>query len=367
VCRECGAEEKNYAAGRCARCVLAERLQELADGGDRQAVARLEPYLDALREGSRPWSVLNWMGVSAGYRTLAGLVRGELELSHDGLDTVGRGQSTSYLRAALVSTDVLPARFEHTAMLDAFVRARIGGLAEGEDRTQLRAFAIWQAGHDLHRRERHGLTTRSSHKAVRTQISVAADLIGWLHADGLTLRSLRQQHLDLWLAEGSSTRRWIRAFLKWAHRGGLVPALEVPAHEPRNHTDPLDAEQRLRIVGTLLTTESVDLRDRVAGSLLLIFAQPVTRIAKLTIDDILMTIVPSGSGSAAIPSSSLNRSEHLPSSSNTSGQASRQPPPATVPNGSSRAFGSTRRSTPSSCAGVCNDWGSPPGPPAPLR
>jgi hypothetical protein len=96
VCRECGAEEKNYAAGRCARCVLAERLQELADGGDRQAVARLEPYLDALREGPRPWSVLNWMGVSAGYLTLAGLVRGELELSHEGLDTASRGQSTSY-------------------------------------------------------------------------------------------------------------------------------------------------------------------------------------------------------------------------------------------------------------------------------
>jgi hypothetical protein len=131
------------------------------------------------------------------------------------------------------------------------------------------------------------LTTRSSHKAVRTQISVAADLIGWLHADGLTLRSLRQEHLDLWLAEGSSTRRWIRAFLKWAHRGGLVPALQTPAPEPRGHTDPLYGEQRLRIVGTLLTNESMDLRDRVAGSLLLIFAQPITRIAKLTIDDIV--------------------------------------------------------------------------------
>jgi hypothetical protein len=286
VCRECGAEEKNYAAGRCARCVLAERLRELADGGDRRAVERLEPYLDAMRDGPRPWSVLNWMRGS-GYRTLAELVRGERELSHEGLDTVNRGQSTSYLRAAFVSTGVLAARYEHTANLDAFIRTRIGGLAEGEDRAQLRAFAIWEAGHDLHRRERRGLTTRSSHKAVRTQIRVAADLIEWLHADGLTLRSLRQQHLDRWLAEGSSTRRWIRAFLKWAHRSGLVPALQAPAPEPRSHTDPLDGEQRLRIVGTLLTNESLDLRDRVAGSLLLIFAQPVTRIAKLTIDDIV--------------------------------------------------------------------------------
>lgn len=286
TCRECGAEEQNYAAGRCARCVLTQRLRELADSGDERAVAQLEPYLQALVDGPRPWSVLNWISVSAGYDTLVELVHGELELSHEGLDSVKRGQSTTYLRAALVRTGALPARHEHTAKLDAFIRAQIARLPEGEDRAQLRAFAIWQLGHDLHSRERRGLTTRSSHKPVRTQITVAADLITSLHADGLTLRALRQQHLDRWLAEGASTRRWVRGFLTWAHRGGLLPALDAPRAEPRSHTDPLDGEERLRIVGALLTDGSLDLRDRVAGCLLLIFAQPLTRITKLTVDDV---------------------------------------------------------------------------------
>jgi hypothetical protein len=91
VCRGCGAEDQNYADGRCARCVLAERLQLLADPGDPRAVERLAPYLAALRDGAKPRSVLSWMTGSDGYRTLGELARGEVELSHEGLDSVRRG------------------------------------------------------------------------------------------------------------------------------------------------------------------------------------------------------------------------------------------------------------------------------------
>lgn len=252
VCRACGAEEQNYADGRCARCILAERLQTLADGGDPRALERLAPYLAALRDGPKPWSVLNWMTVSAGYRTLAELTRGELELSHEGLDTVERGQSTAYLRAALVRAGVLPARDEQTAKLDVFIRAQAVRVPEGEARTQLRAFATWEVQHDLKRRERRDQTTRASERLARAQISVAAELITWLHAHGMTLRDLRQEHLDHWIADGSTYRRRIRAFLTWTRRGGLLPALDAPRAKPRRHTDPLDADQRLRLVGTLL-------------------------------------------------------------------------------------------------------------------
>jgi hypothetical protein len=286
VCRACGAEEQNYADGRCARCILAGRLDVLAAAGDPRAMERLAPYLTALREGAKPWSVLNWMTVSVGYQTLVDLTRGELELSHEGLDAVQRGQSTAYLRAALARAGVLPARHEQAAKLDAFIRAQAARLPDGEDRTRLRAFAVWQVQHDLKRRERRGQTTRASEKLARAQISVAVELISWLHAHGMTLRDLRQERLDRWLADGSTHRRRIRAFLAWARRGGLLPALDAQRAEPRRHTDPLDAEQRLRLVGALLDDDTFDLRDRVAGCLLLVFAQPVTRLVRLTVDDV---------------------------------------------------------------------------------
>lgn len=254
--------------------------------GDPRAVERLAPYLAALRDGAKPWSVLNWMTVSAGYCTLVELARGELELSHEGLDRVARGQSTAYLRAALIHAGVLAARQEQTAKLDAFIHAQTARLPDGEDRTRLRAFATWQVQHDLKRRERRGQTTRASGKLARTQISVAVELIAWLHTHGMTLRDLRQEHLDRWLAEGATTRRRIRAFLAWARRGGLLPALDAPWAQPRGHSAPLDPDQRLRLIGTLLADDTLDLRDRVAGCLLLVFAQPVTRLARLTVEDV---------------------------------------------------------------------------------
>jgi hypothetical protein len=70
-------------------------------------VERLEPYLEALKTGRRPRSVLDWIRRETGYATLRELVRGERELSHEALDQVDRRQSTTYLRAALVRHGVL--------------------------------------------------------------------------------------------------------------------------------------------------------------------------------------------------------------------------------------------------------------------
>jgi hypothetical protein len=37
------------------------------------------------------------------------------------------------------------------------------------------------------------------------------------------LEDLRQEHLDYWLAEGSSQRARIRIFIAWAARRGIAP------------------------------------------------------------------------------------------------------------------------------------------------
>lgn len=304
-CRSCGAADReNYADHRCGRCVLGERLDRLATDGDPDAIAQLQPYLSALRDGAQPWSVLNWMTVSRGYDTLRELVTGTVPLSHKALDDLDRGQSTRYLRAALVRHGALPSRNDADA-LTAWIAREVARLPESEDRTHLRAFATWQVQHDLQRRAQRGQTTRSSHRLARTHIRVAAALICWLHARDLTLRDLRQEHLDRWLAEGASTRRRQRAFIAWARRGGIVGELHVPALTHRWPGDPLDDDRRLGIIRRLLTNTEIDLRDRVAGCLVLVFAQPISRLVLLRTDDI-MTVgatvtIRFGSENAEIP------------------------------------------------------------------
>jgi hypothetical protein len=286
VCVGCGAEDLNHSDRRCARCTLKRILDRLAAGGDPVAVSRLAPYLAALASGPQPWTTLKWMAYSRGYVTIVELASGARAISHRALDEVDRGMTTSFLRAALVSHGVLERRGEQTARLDRAAHAALPQLPPGEDRTRIRAFATWQLQHDLARRERRGQTTRTSARSSVSYMRAAVKLAQWAHERDLTLERLRQEDLDRWLAEGSAATVMIRPFLKWAHRGGLIAPLTAATPTVKQHTRPLDDDTRLASVRWLLTDEDLDLRDRVAGCLVLLYAQPVSRLLMLTTDHV---------------------------------------------------------------------------------
>lgn len=286
VCRDCGAEEQNHTGGRCARCTLAEVLRRLRADGAPDAVGRLEPYLKALGEGPQPSTTLKWMGYSAGFETVIEIAAGARELSHRALDDVNRGMTTSFLRAALVAHGVLESRPEQTAKFELAAGAVVRKLPASEDRAQIRAFSLWQVQHDLARRERHGQTTGKSGASSLRLVRAVVELAAWGDAHGLTLSQLRQEHLDQWLEQGSSSTAHIQPFLRWAARGALMPPLAADQKPARTHVEPMSNEQRLSLVRRLLNDSDVDLRDRVAGCLILIYAQPLTRVLSLRIDDV---------------------------------------------------------------------------------
>jgi hypothetical protein len=283
ACRRCGALERNYADGSCARCVLADRITQMRVSADPQALTRLEVFLAALGAAERPWSTLNWLDYGAGAPTLRHLLQGRLELSHETLDAAGR--VGTYLRGAFVEHGALPPRREADRITAAIDR-ELQRLRSGQDRTHVRTYAHWQVVHDLAAREQHGETTVSSQKYARTRVRVAVDLICWLHDRDLELRDLRQVHLDMWLSSGRSTRARIRPFLAWAQRGKLIPRLHAPVGLPLAAGRPSDSEQRLGTLRLLASDESLDPRDRVAGALVLLLAQPITRLLRLTPADV---------------------------------------------------------------------------------
>jgi len=184
--------------------------------------------------------------------------------------------TTSFLRAALVTHAVLEARPEQTAKFERAARATVRELPAGEDRSQVRAFALWQVQHDLVRRERRGETGEKSAQSSLRSVRAAAELCAWAAAQGLTLSQLRQEHLDFWLQNGSSTTANVGPFLKWIARGGLMASLNADRRSARTHVEPISSEDRLSVVRRLLHDDEVDLRDRVAGLLILIYAQPLT-------------------------------------------------------------------------------------------
>jgi hypothetical protein len=63
--------------------------------------------------------------------------------------------------------------------------------------------------------------------------------------------------------------------------------LSAPTLFAQAHTEPLESETRLRLVRRLLDDENVDLRDRGGGCLVLLYAQPVSRILIITSDRVI--------------------------------------------------------------------------------
>lgn len=286
VCRGCGAEKGNYADGLCPRCVLQARIEDLTQAGDPAAVAALSGYLAAFVATPNASSALNWMTCSSSYETLRELIAGAIPLTHETLDTVDRGMSTIYLRAELVHHGALPARPAQTATLAAFIARQLPRVPDGPDRLHLHAFATWKVQHDLSQAERRGSARPNSHQVAQKNIRVATDLLLWLSQHNIALHDLHQEHLDYWLADGSGDRRRVRAFIVWAVRTKITGPLTAPAPATKTHTDPLQAPERLELLRTLLTDDALDLRDRVAGCLVLLFAQHVSRIVFITIDEI---------------------------------------------------------------------------------
>ena len=267
------------------RCVLHASLRELKRTGDPAAIEALQGYLG----GPRRWrQAVDGAGMDAQQSQLPDAPRAgqwRPRAAHDALDTVDRGHSTTYLRAALVAHGALPERHQQAAALAAFIAREVLRVPDGQ-RLHLRTFATWKIQHNLGQAERGGHAKRSSYRYAFTQIHIAADLLLWLSQHTLTLQELHQEHLDYWLAEGSTQRTRIRTFILWARRRKIIGPLTALPFAAQQHVDPLDPRQRLQLLGRLLDHESLDLRDRVAGCLLLLFAQPISRIVLLTPNDV---------------------------------------------------------------------------------
>jgi hypothetical protein len=286
VCRQCGAEEQNYAAGRCGGCSLRARVEQLIATADPGVAQALGSYLAALASSSKPLSTLNWMTTSRGYRILRELLTGEIPLTHQALDEVDTTDTTRHLRAELVRHGALPARSERTAELALLIDREVLRVPEGPDRVHLRTFATWKVHHDLARKERQGTARRHSDMGARVKVRVAADLLVWLVEHELTLAGLEQEHLDWWLADGAEHRKRVRAFITWTVRHHITAPLTVLPPATRRHADPLDPDRRRALLKRLLADEQLDLRDRVAGLLIVVLSQRISHLVLLTGDDV---------------------------------------------------------------------------------
>ncbi len=216
---------------------------------------------------------------------LADLATGTTAISHAALDTHPRRRGADYLRHVLVAADVLPARDEGLARIEAWVATTLlSSVEQPQQRRLLHAYATWQVLRRLRRRASNNTTGRTPTAYSRTQLLVAARFLGWLDQRGLTLAQCHQGDVDNWLADGPAGYP-VRDFLGWAAEHHHCPDMLVPTLSRTTGTAS-DADQRWTLIARLLHDHTIELTDRVAGSLLLCYGQQLSRIAVMTTEQV---------------------------------------------------------------------------------
>ena len=113
-----------------------------------------------------------------------------------------------------------------------------------------------------------------------------SSLLEWLATHGLTLSSARQGDLEAWLAGGDAAhRREAGNFVRWAKQQKLT-SLDFAATKWGGPTQVIDTEARWEQARWLLHDETIKPEDRVAGLLVLLYAQRPAAISRLTLDHV---------------------------------------------------------------------------------
>jgi hypothetical protein len=287
TCCRCGTEGLLTSGRICERCALATRLAVVLDDGAGRVAPALLPLRQALLDMPRPCAGLAWLRNRPALDLLTALATGALDLTHEALAAWPGRQAAGHLRDLLTSTGILPGRDPHLAVFESWLHHRLESLAGHPHRGVLRRYATFDLLPRLRAAAPGALVTGSARYAARA-FTCGQAFCDWLQAAGISPGDLTQADLDRWHAAASrTTAKMTSGFLGFAMTEGSLPRLKLPAYPtPDPRTQPISQEQRLALIGRALTDSTGPARTRAAGLLVLLFAQPASRITRLTTGDI---------------------------------------------------------------------------------
>lgn len=285
ICIDCGVLQRLRHHGLCNRCACRQLLTELLSHG-----ATMQPHIVPIFEAlfaADSVGILNWLRKPEPREVLRVIGAAPSLVTHDFLDELGPPRSVAHIRGGLVASGVLPPRDEGMIALQNTIDAEIARLDNVAYARVVRSFATWHHLRRLRRRLGDEHVKFDQIVVVRREVKAAVDLLDWLTDRQVTLAECRHSDIDDWLTDGPWTRYLARTFLSWSTKNGHAPkGLKIPM-PPRDSVPPhIDADARWSLVRRLLHDESIDTVDRVGGLLILLYAQPLTRIVHLTVDQV---------------------------------------------------------------------------------
>jgi hypothetical protein len=263
----------------CHQCALRRALDQILPEQTTAPLQRLRTaILAAEPEATHSWLIRPRTG-----NLLAALHDGRMECTHAALDELPPGRDLQHLRALLVAAEVLPNDPHRLAdRLGEELAALLQQLPDTDRRT-VQSWLRWRVLAQLRRAADAGRDLTMAILNARATCPQVVAFVTTLHQAGRQLATCSQTDIDDWFATPPATRTRIRSFLTWLHRRGHVPkSLQLPPSRRGVADAPTDPEDRWAIARRLVHDDTLDIADRVAGALVVLYAQPVTRIVLLT-------------------------------------------------------------------------------------
>lgn len=283
-CRTCGEEDEPQRGGRCSRCCLRDLLDELLDAGHGIVNEQLLALREAISAQARPRSAIIWLRNPDVRQLLTDLASGRLPLVHDSFTGHRSPKTAMHLRDLFVEHGILDPIDRDIVLFEQWLEPVLAAVEDADHRALMLRFATWHHLRRMRTLSAAGRLRPGYINTSRQSITVAVEFLSFLATRGRDLQAAKQADIDTWLASGPTTRSTARTFVRWAIRHRLMPKLDFPYRTARA-TPVLAQEERLTLLRELVKNDPPrPLPYRAAGLLLLLYAQPINRIAELRID-----------------------------------------------------------------------------------
>jgi integrase len=292
-CLRCGTEAGMAKGGRrglsrlCGPCAVTWTAARLLDDGTGAIAPPLKPLADALAATPDAVPVLEWLNAPHIRDLLTHLATGKLALTHEALDAWPRPRTVPHLRNLLISCGVLPAADKQLLEFGAWLTRRLEALAGHPHLRLLRQFGLWHQLSRMRARAAAGPLRATAGQYARTRFTQAVTFLTWAADRGVWPSALTQADIDAYYAShGPHQREAGRAFLVWAIEHGHIPRrLDIPSPAP-SAGPAITQQRRLDLLRRFATGTDIPVRPRGAACLMLLYAQPLSRILRLTASDL---------------------------------------------------------------------------------
>ena len=181
----------------------------------------------------------------------------------------------------------LPPRDRRLADFQRWAAAKLDTIGDASHRRLLERFLRWR----LLRHLRSGGTTATPlghgpYQRAKQRLTVAIAFMAWLAGRGRHLGDCTQHDLDAWFGTGPITRRHVITFLSWARQQRIIRNVQVPVISTAGaEACPPGSDARAAAIRRLLLDQTLPSGDRIAGCLVTLYGQQVSRIAALRTTD----------------------------------------------------------------------------------